>query len=149
MFTISLYFILVFLSDVHFSFSGVLFEVKTKDHEDNCGLFPPCQQLGEGSWQILENCHFYVECRRQPDGSYIQHNMECPGDLWFDEVKKQYSNKSYLDIYRNMEIVLSQRIPMNVEGIKMICFVSNVQDTTCSPRGLATTTMREHLDVTG
>lgn len=65
--------------------SSVLLEVISGDHEDTCGLFPPCRQLGEGTWQILEDCRYYVSCSLQGDGSFLQHNLQCPGDLVYAE----------------------------------------------------------------
>ena len=59
--------------------SSVLLEVISGDHEDTCGLFPPCRQLGEGTWEILEDCRYYVSCSLQGDGSFLQHNLQCPG----------------------------------------------------------------------
>ena len=69
--------------------SSVLLEVISGDHEDTCGLFPPCRQLGEGTWQILEDCRYYVTCSLQGNGTFLQHNMQCPGDLFYDEEKKK------------------------------------------------------------
>ena len=42
-----------------------------------------CRQYGEGAWEILEDCRRYINCSLQGDGSYLQHNMQCPGDLVF------------------------------------------------------------------
>jgi len=51
---------------------------------DDCGIYPPCHQYGEGAWQILEDCHRYINCTRPvPGGDIVQQNMECPGDLVF------------------------------------------------------------------
>merc|ERR1719348_772591 len=52
--------------------------------DTECGVYPSCSQYGEGSWQILEDCHRYINCTRSvPGGPLEQHNMECPGDLVF------------------------------------------------------------------
>jgi len=52
--------------------------------ELECSIFPSCDQYGEGVWQILEDCHKYINCTRPvPGGPIVQHNMECPGDLVF------------------------------------------------------------------
>jgi len=48
----------------------------------SCGIYPSCHQYGEGLWEILEDCHRYVNCTRI-DGEIKQQNMECPGDLVF------------------------------------------------------------------
>jgi len=48
----------------------------------DCGIYPSCAQYGEGTWEILEDCHRYIECVKDPDSKdLIQHNLECPGDL--------------------------------------------------------------------
>jgi len=49
---------------------------------DDCGIYPTCHQYGEGQWEILEDCHRYINCTRV-GGQIIQQNMECPGDLVF------------------------------------------------------------------
>ena len=64
--------------------SAIVVEVLSGDYEDNCGIYPPCKQFGTGSWQILENCHRYINCSLQQDGTFLQYNMACPGDLVFD-----------------------------------------------------------------
>merc|ERR1712243_135584 len=52
--------------------------------ELECSIFPSCDQYGEGVWQILEDCHKYINCTRPvPGGPIVQHNMECPGHLVF------------------------------------------------------------------
>jgi len=49
-----------------------------------CSIYPSCDQYGEGVWQILEDCHKYINCTRPSPGAPLeQHNMECPGDLVF------------------------------------------------------------------
>jgi len=61
------------------------------DPEDvsECGIYPSCKQYGEGAWMILENCHRYINCTRpEAGGALVQHNMECPGDLVFDDEYK-------------------------------------------------------------
>jgi len=51
---------------------------------DDCGIYPLCHQYGEGVWQILEDCHRYINCTRPvPGGDIVQQNMVCPGDLVF------------------------------------------------------------------
>ena len=56
---------------------------------DDCGIYPPCHQYGEGVWQILEDCHRYINCTRPVPGEpeIVQQNMECPGDLVFTNEK--------------------------------------------------------------
>lgn len=52
--------------------------------ESECGVYPSCSQYGVGVWQILEDCHRYINCTRpEGGGDLVQHNMECPGDLVF------------------------------------------------------------------
>ena len=51
------------------------------EHEDDCGVYPPCKQYGSGAWEILEDCRRYINCTLNPDGTYLQFNMMCPGDL--------------------------------------------------------------------
>ena len=64
--------------------SSILVEVLSGDHEDDCGVYPPCRQFGEGAWQILENCNRYINCSLQSDGTFVQHNMQCRDNLVFD-----------------------------------------------------------------
>ena len=64
--------------------SAIVVEVLSGDYEDSCGIYPPCRQYGSGAWQILENCHRYINCSLQQDGTFLQYNMACPGDLVFD-----------------------------------------------------------------
>jgi len=76
----------ILILTLHFgliSSSAVVVEVIDGDYEDSCGIYPPCKQYGEGSWQILEECHRYINCTLMNDGTYRQYNMECPGDLVF------------------------------------------------------------------
>jgi len=61
--------------------SSVVVDVISGEHEDDCGVYPPCKQYGEGSWEILEDCRRYINCTLQNDGTYLQYNMMCPGDL--------------------------------------------------------------------
>ena len=67
------------------STSSLVIETIQGDHEDTCGIYPPCQQFGAGTWQILEDCNKYIICTLQSDGTYIQQNMKCPSDLVYDE----------------------------------------------------------------
>lgn len=52
------------------------------NEEDECGIYPSCSQYGPGQWQILEDCHKYIECSIE-NGEMIQKNLECPDDLVF------------------------------------------------------------------
>ena len=65
------------------STSSVMVSQYSGEHEDDCGIYPPCKQFGSGSWEILEDCHRYINCTLNPDGTYTQFNMMCPGDLVF------------------------------------------------------------------
>jgi len=52
--------------------------------ESECGLYPSCGSYSPGQWEILEDCHRYINCTRDPDsGQMLQENLECPGDLVF------------------------------------------------------------------
>ena len=64
--------------------SSILLEVRSGDYEDDCGIYPPCKQFGEGAWQILENCNRYINCSLQDDGTFLQYNMQCGDNLVFD-----------------------------------------------------------------
>ena len=55
------------------------------DAVDDCGIYPRCRQFGEGTHEILENCNRYFNCTLQPDGTYLQYNLQCPEDLAFTE----------------------------------------------------------------
>merc|ERR1719348_1342267 len=68
-----------------FSCLSVCHGEKIDAYDDSeCGIYPSCEQYGEGSWQILEDCHRYINCTRSAPGQPLeQHNMECPGDLVF------------------------------------------------------------------
>ena len=64
------------------SASAVVVEVISGEHEDDCGIYPPCKQFGEGCHEILEDCRRYINCTLATDtGHYTQYNMVCPGDL--------------------------------------------------------------------
>ena len=63
----------------------ILVNTVTGDQDDLCSIYPPCADYGEGSHQILENCQKYFECERGDDGSWIQRNMECPGNEMFTD----------------------------------------------------------------
>ena len=82
------------------SSSSVVVETIVGDHEDICDIYPPCKQFGAGTWQILEGCHKYIICNLQSDGTYVQQNMECSGDLVYDEEHGDCvdSELSYLSI---------------------------------------------------
>ena len=60
-------------------------EIIRGDAEDDCGIYPRCRQFGEGTHEILENCNRYFNCTLQPDGTYLQYNLQCPDDLAFTE----------------------------------------------------------------
>jgi hypothetical protein len=67
------------------AFSAVLpCSLALGEHEDSCGIYPRCEQYGAGVWQILEDCHKYINCTRV-NGELIQQNLECPGDLVYAE----------------------------------------------------------------
>ena len=78
------------------STSSMVIETIKGDYEDTCGIFPPCKQFGAGTWQILEDCNKYIICTLQGDGSYIQQNMKCPGDLVYDEEHGECVEESYV-----------------------------------------------------
>ena len=52
--------------------SAVVVEVITGEHEDDCGIYPPCKQYGDGCHEILEDCRRYINCTLGPDGHYTQ-----------------------------------------------------------------------------
>ena len=54
------------------SASAVVVEVISGEHEDDCGIYPPCKQYGEGCHEILEDCRRYINCTLGNDGHYIQ-----------------------------------------------------------------------------
>ena len=83
--------------------SSVIVETITGDHEDTCGIYPPCQQFGPGTWQILEDCNKYIICTLQGDGTYLQQNMRCPGDLFYDEEHEDCVEESF--ICRNFQSI--------------------------------------------
>lgn len=59
-------------------------EAESRCGESECGVYPSCSQYGPGQWEILEQCHRYIKCTRDPTtGQLKQQNLECPGDLVF------------------------------------------------------------------
>merc|ERR1711915_52699 len=79
---------------------------------DDCGIYPPCHQYGEGVWQILEDCRRYINCTRQPDGQLTQQNMMCPGDLVFtNEYHEKPGEGECVDYDRATECKVFQETP--------------------------------------
>jgi len=53
--------------------------------------------------QILEDCNKYIICTLQGDGTYLQQNMRCPGDLFYDEEHEDCVEESF--ICRNFQSI--------------------------------------------
>ena len=75
--------ILMILVSVVTMTEPILVNTVTGDQDDLCSIYPSCSNYGDGTHQILENCQKYFECERREDGSFVQRNMECPGNEVF------------------------------------------------------------------
>ena len=43
------------------SLVSTVLETGVEYNDTECGIYPSCQQHGEGSWQILEDCRRYIK----------------------------------------------------------------------------------------
>ena len=43
------------------SLVSTVLETRVEYNDTQCGIYPSCQQHGEGSWQILEDCRRYIK----------------------------------------------------------------------------------------
>ena len=84
--TMSLFILFSFMMMVSMTIcEPILVNVLTGAQEDNCSIYPLCEEYGQGMHEILEDCHHFFECDQQDDETFIQRNWICEENLIFTD----------------------------------------------------------------